>query len=298
MQYSAIVLGFASVAAAVSSYTGTTISPTAPAPAGCTGTYSGSFELGITKISAASKLKRQSESNVTDALVITLNNGVLQDNEGRIGYIASNEQFQFNTNGQAGEKYTAGFSVCANNTLALGGSAVWYECLSGSFYNIYDANWAAQCMPVLLDVIAYTATSSATSASATATTATDGQIGGSSAATTPASTSATASASVSTSVSAVTSSAAVVSSISDHQIQGATSTSAIVSSTTLSSTITPTSSAVTTSSAAIISSISDHQIQGPTSTSAIVTAYTGAAAMPTAAAGLLLAAAGAAAALL
>lgn len=72
----------------------------------------------------------------------------MTDAQGRTGYIASNYQFQFDAPAQAGAIYTAGFSACGNGSLALGGSAVWYECASGDFYNLYDRSWAAQCEPV------------------------------------------------------------------------------------------------------------------------------------------------------
>lgn len=78
----------------------------------------------------------------------SLQDGILNDAQGRTGYIASNYQFQFDDPAQAGAIYTAGFSACGNGSLALGGSAVWYECLSGDFYNLYDRTWAAQCEPV------------------------------------------------------------------------------------------------------------------------------------------------------
>lgn len=86
-------------------------------------------------------------------LVVNLANGVLTDAEGRTGYIASNYQFQFDHPPQAGAIYTSGFSVCGNGSLALGGSEVFYECLSGDFYNLYDRNWAAQCSPVEIIVL-------------------------------------------------------------------------------------------------------------------------------------------------
>lgn len=57
-------------------------------------------------------------------------------------YIAANYQFQFDAPPQAGAIYTTGFSLCANGSLALGGSAIFYQCLSGSFYNLYDRDWA------------------------------------------------------------------------------------------------------------------------------------------------------------
>lgn len=86
-------------------------------------------------------------------LNLTLADGVLLDSEGRTGYIASNYQFQFDKPAQAGAIYTSGFSVCGNGSLALGGSNIFYQCLSGSFYNLYDRNWAPQCSPITIDVL-------------------------------------------------------------------------------------------------------------------------------------------------
>ncbi|KAI9728020.1 MAG: hypothetical protein M1834_007834 [Cirrosporium novae-zelandiae] len=86
-------------------------------------------------------------------LELTLSGTVLKDAKGRTGYIASNYQFQFDDPPQAGSIYTAGFSVCSNGSLALGGSNVFYQCLSGNFYNLYDRNWAAQCSPVTIEVL-------------------------------------------------------------------------------------------------------------------------------------------------
>ncbi|MCJ1396051.1 hypothetical protein MMC18_008938 [Xylographa bjoerkii] len=84
-------------------------------------------------------------------LKLTLANGILKDSFGRTGYIASNFQFQFDNPPQAGAIFTAGFSVCANGSLALGGSNIFYQCLSGSFYNLYNQNWAPQCSPVTIE---------------------------------------------------------------------------------------------------------------------------------------------------
>ena len=86
-------------------------------------------------------------------LSLTLAGGVLKDAAGRTGYIASNYQFQFDGPPQAGAIYTSGFSVCSNGSLALGGSDVFYQCLSGSFYNLYDRDWAAQCSPVTIETL-------------------------------------------------------------------------------------------------------------------------------------------------
>jgi hypothetical protein len=87
------------------------------------------------------------------SLEVTLSGGVLMDSVGRTGYIASNFQFQFDKPPQAGAIYTAGWSVCANGSLALGGSNVFYQCLSGDFYNLYNEDWAAQCSPVTIETL-------------------------------------------------------------------------------------------------------------------------------------------------
>ena len=84
-------------------------------------------------------------------------------------------RFQFDKPIQAGALETSGFSVCGNGTLALDGSAVWYQCYSGGFYNLYDESRGKQCNQIYI----YTQKSSGSSASASATAAvsqiTDGQ---------------------------------------------------------------------------------------------------------------------------
>lgn len=86
---------------------------------------------------------------------MTLQDGVLKDDEGRTGYIAANQQFQFDAPPQAGAIYTSGWSVCSNGTLAIGDDAIFYSCLSGTFYNLYDENelGAGQCFEVYINVI-------------------------------------------------------------------------------------------------------------------------------------------------
>ncbi|QDS70599.1 hypothetical protein FKW77_000296 [Venturia effusa] len=140
------------------------IAPQAPAPAGCSPSYSGPFQITVQSKTTGSKVKR-------DALECTLSGGVLKDAQGRTGYIADNFQFQFDGPPQAGAIYTAGFSLCGNGSLALGGSAIWYQCLSGGFYNLYDRSWAPQCSPIYIEAIGY-------SPKASATQATDSQVAG------------------------------------------------------------------------------------------------------------------------
>lgn len=84
---------------------------------------------------------------------MTLADGVLVDSEDRTGYIAANRQFQFDGPPQAGAVYTSGWSVCGNGSLALGDDAIFYQCLSGTFYNLYDEAQAEQCSQVYITVL-------------------------------------------------------------------------------------------------------------------------------------------------
>lgn len=93
------------------------------------------------------------EQRQADTLLVTLQNGMLMDNKGRTGYIAANSQFQFDAPAQTGAIYTAGWSVCANGSLAIGGTTLFKQCLSGDFYNLYLENDAAQCSPIYIDII-------------------------------------------------------------------------------------------------------------------------------------------------
>lgn len=85
-------------------------------------------------------------------LSMTLNGGILKDSHGRIGSIVANRQFQFDgPPPQAGAIYAAGWAI-ADGNLAIGNTTTFYQCLSGSFYNLYDESLGAQCTPVHLQV--------------------------------------------------------------------------------------------------------------------------------------------------
>jgi len=127
------------------------ISPSGSAPAGCSSTFPGTFEITVVNVTTAKRdlSKRQASGTLT----ISLTNGVMTDQDGRTGYIAANDQFQFDNPPQAGAIYTAGWSVCANDSVALGSSAIFYQCLSGSFYNLYDVSQGGQCSPIYIEAI-------------------------------------------------------------------------------------------------------------------------------------------------
>jgi hypothetical protein len=129
------------------------VAPSAPAPAGCSANYAGSFQITAVNSNVMKRDIYKRACGDPGSLVITLANGQLHDAKGRTGYIASNFQFQFDAPPQAGAIFTGGFSACNNGSLALGGSNVFYECLSGDFYNLYDRQWASQCKPILIDVL-------------------------------------------------------------------------------------------------------------------------------------------------
>jgi len=198
-----------------------------------------------------------------DILAITLQDGVLKDEQGRTGYIAANHQFQFDGPPQTGAIYTAGWSICADNHLTLGSDDTFYSCLSGNFYNLYDEAEAAQCNKVYINAIMASGASGAAGAqpdgqptgSAVASQISDGQPQA-----TPVSTTAAASQISDGQIQASpVSTSAVASQISDGQIQASpvSTTAAPVSQISDGQIQAPTS-------APVVSQIGDGQIQAPT----------------------------------
>ena len=91
---------------------------------------------------------------VDGTLEMSIKDGILTDGKGRVGSIVSNRQFQFDgPPPQAGALYAAGWSITPEGNLALGDQDVFYQCLSGDFYNLYDESIASQCHPVYLQAI-------------------------------------------------------------------------------------------------------------------------------------------------
>ncbi|KAL6930346.1 hypothetical protein ACO0R3_003462 [Hanseniaspora guilliermondii] len=87
-------------------------------------------------------------------LAMKLNDGVLTDEKGRIGSIVANRQFQFDgPPPQAGAIYADGWGITPEGNLAIGDEEVFWQCLSGDFYNLYDTEIGAQCKPVHLEVV-------------------------------------------------------------------------------------------------------------------------------------------------
>ncbi|KAK4214163.1 cell wall manno protein CIS3 [Rhypophila decipiens] len=132
------------------------ITPGYDAPASCSPTLDGQFQIIIVDLADVNKMKRdasgmysaQGVCQQTGELIGRLTNGIFTDASNRTGYIASNFQLQFDAPPQAGAIYTGGFSHCPNGTLALGATTVFYQCRSGGFYNLYDRWWAEQCSAI------------------------------------------------------------------------------------------------------------------------------------------------------
>lgn len=95
-------------------------------------------------------------SCITDStLLMTLKGGILRDSSNRIGTIVSNRQFQFDgPTPQYGTVYANGWSIDSNGNLMLGDDAVFYQCASGDFYNLYDESIDADCTAVNLRTVA------------------------------------------------------------------------------------------------------------------------------------------------
>lgn len=265
------------------------ISPTAPAPAGCTGTVDGDFQITIYQAEQKRDLEERADAcSGEGALVISLKDGILTDNKARTGYIADNYQFQFDGPAQTGAIYTAGWSVCPNSFLALGSNTTFYRCLSGSFYNLYNVNWAKQCEPISIGAVPCDGSSlvkpsgaaSSPAASAPASSA-SAPVASAPAASAPAASAPAASAPASQipdgqpqapSVAPAPAPSLMVSQITDGQIQLPTGAppavpSAIVSQITDGQIQAPTAPAATAPSA-VVSQIGDGQIQAPTASAA------------------------------
>ncbi|KAL6921027.1 hypothetical protein ACHAPO_006255 [Fusarium lateritium] len=154
MRRSLALLALAATAFAVPQAVTEDISPKDGPPKGCTTSYSGQFEVTIFKPSNTKRdLSEKRSCNGEGVLVLSLKDGVLKDAQDRTGYISDSYQFQFDKPAQSGAIYTSGFSICSNGTLALGPSAIFWQCKSGDFYNLYDRDWAEQCEPVEFGVM-------------------------------------------------------------------------------------------------------------------------------------------------
>ncbi|MCJ1481383.1 Glycoside hydrolase 18 protein [Schaereria dolodes] len=248
------------------------ISPSAPAPSGCSTSPSGTYLINPVNVTSSSKRdlsKRVTSCGGTDTLVLTIQDGMMHDAKGRTGYIAANYQFQFDAPPQNGAIYTAGWSICGNETLALGGSAVFYQCLSGTFYNLYDESTGGQCSPIYIDTVPC-----------------EGGAGASSVTTVPLSTPLSSAASSAAGVATVTS----VSTTAAPSTTATPSTTAAPSTTAVPTTVVPTPTTPPTTAAPVggynstiavssgVQQSSDGQIVASTTTaSATVSQFTGAA---------------------
>jgi hypothetical protein len=172
-------------------------------------------------------------------LLCTLEDGVLRDQYSRTGSIVANHQFQFDGPPQAGALYTGGFSVCQNKSLAIGGSARWWRCMSGEFGNLYDTTIGEQCteIRILVDFVDKPTPSSSSVVLASSTSSTSSTSSASS----TSGTSSTSAADLTLATSG-TRTASVISSRTDHASHSMTSGA-------------PTGSASLTSSASISSSV-------------------------------------------
>ncbi|KAH7399010.1 hypothetical protein DE146DRAFT_514951 [Phaeosphaeria sp. MPI-PUGE-AT-0046c] len=134
------------------------LAQTAP-PSGCSASRAGSFNIQTVNITRSSTKRELEARQLAGTLTLTLQNGILRDQAGRQGYIASNYQLQYDSPLQAGARESSGFSVCSNGSLALSAAgraapAVWYQCLSGTFYNLYSQSIGAQCVPIYMVAVA------------------------------------------------------------------------------------------------------------------------------------------------
>ncbi|EUC28118.1 hypothetical protein COCCADRAFT_41310 [Bipolaris zeicola 26-R-13] len=122
--------------------------PQAASGSECAASVDGAFTITTAKAPGADKKRALARRQLDGILTMTLKDGALKDQAGRDGYIASNYQFQFDGPVQAGALDVDGFGLCSNNSLSLKGSTLFYQCLSGEFYNLYSQSIGEQCLPI------------------------------------------------------------------------------------------------------------------------------------------------------
>ncbi|KAF2689607.1 hypothetical protein K458DRAFT_439871 [Lentithecium fluviatile CBS 122367] len=123
--------------------------PQSGAPDGCSDSKDGSFQISVVNVTSSAK-RSVEKRQLSGTLTVTLQDGILKDQAGRTGSIVANHQWQFDNPVQEDAISTSGFSICSNGSLAHGGSAVWHQCYSGGFYNIYDETIGDQCNSIYL----------------------------------------------------------------------------------------------------------------------------------------------------
>ncbi|KAL9028438.1 MAG: hypothetical protein Q9196_003199 [Gyalolechia fulgens] len=140
---------------AVAALTTFAVAGSAQNPPGCLSDFDGTFVIAPQNITNAPGQfdKRQSRTVCGSTPIITLQGGVLTDQQGRTGSIVANSQFQFDELVQENSLFTSGFSICQNSSLAIGGSTLFYQCLSGTFYNLYQQSQGAQCNEIHINTI-------------------------------------------------------------------------------------------------------------------------------------------------
>ncbi|KAL9586368.1 MAG: hypothetical protein Q9212_000940 [Teloschistes hypoglaucus] len=145
-------------------------------PPGCDSDRSGTFVINPVKIGAASPMlnKRQVKTICGSTPIITIKGGVLTDQLGRTGGVVGNSQFQFDNPIQTNSLFTSGFSICQNTSLAVGGSAIFYQCLNDptptkpAFNNLYFKSQGPQCNASYIETIFCDAPAGSSSGSSSA----------------------------------------------------------------------------------------------------------------------------------
>ncbi|GMF03562.1 unnamed protein product [Ambrosiozyma monospora] len=89
----------------------------------------------------------------SQAVMMSIIDGIMYDEQGRIGSIVSNSQLQFDgPPPQAGTKYALGWSITNNFFLALGDQTVFYECPQDDQYKVYGDKLYDSCTEVMIKV--------------------------------------------------------------------------------------------------------------------------------------------------
>ena len=129
----------------------TILTPSATPPAGCQETFDGKISLEAINATTTNNRDLGAIECGGKSCSFTLKNGVLKNNDGETEYVDLDYELSFYKNPLNHDAlYTGGFSICANRTLMLGGSALWWRCPGDYLYWIQQGDG---CYPELLNAV-------------------------------------------------------------------------------------------------------------------------------------------------
>ncbi|KAK5708681.1 hypothetical protein LTR17_020452 [Elasticomyces elasticus] len=132
------------VAEPTCTYAGTALSNTT-LPGSCETEVDYPFAMFVYEVDSSLRTKKR---NAGIPWRVVLDHGVLLDITGRVGYIAADNRVLFEYHPPPNATYTAGWSACSSDYLAINGTSLFHQCGSENVY--IGKPFSAECFPVYL----------------------------------------------------------------------------------------------------------------------------------------------------